>query len=112
MDKSLSTLYCPCCGSIDVEIRAWVNPNTKTIGDRSSDAIKDNWCNNCEEHVKLLTLAQLWKNLGDISVNEDDEIEEIFMQFPAGTSKFDIWHWFDEQCPNNLYDDLMFPLNK
>jgi phage terminase large subunit-like protein len=25
-----------------------------------------------------------------------------------GTNRFDIWHWFDENCPNNLHDDLMF----
>lgn len=33
------------------------------------------------------------------------------MCFPAGTSKFDVWHWFDERCPNNLHDDLLYPKN-
>ena len=41
-------------------------------------------------------------------VNNDDEIEADFLSFPAGTSKFDVWHWFDERCPNNLHDDLMY----
>lgn len=36
------------------------------------------------------------------------EIEEDFLNFPAGTLKIDVWHWFDERCPNNLHDDLMY----
>lgn len=48
---------------------------------------------------------------GDIPVNNDDEIEEDFLNFPVGTSKIDVWHWFDERCPNNLHDDLMYPKN-
>ena len=48
---------------------------------------------------------------GDIPVNNDDEIEKEFLNFPAGTSKLDVWHWFDERCPNNLHDDLMFSQN-
>lgn len=38
----------------------------------------------------------LWDKLGDIPVNEDDEIEEVFEHFEIGTNKFDIWHWFEE----------------
>ena len=61
-------------------------------------------------------LLFLWKKLGVIPVNNDDEIEEDFTcyyineicVFKKGTSKFEIWHWFDEKCPNNLHDDLMF----
>lgn len=111
MNKSLSKLYCSKCGSSNVEIRVWVNINTKVINDRCSDSseLKDKWCCTCEEHIELLTLPELWDNLGEISVNNKDKIENDFMHFPAGTSKFDIWHWFDERCPNNLHDDLMFP---
>lgn len=111
MNKSLETLYCSECGSSDVEIRMWVNPNTKVIGDRCSDPTEeeDNWCKTCEEHVELLTLTQLWENLGDIPVNDDEEIEVNFLSFPVGTPKLDVWHWFDERCPNNLHDDLLYP---
>lgn len=111
MNKSLETLYCSECGSSSVEIRMWVNPNTKAVGDRCSDSTEeeDNWCKACEEHVELLTLIQLWEKLGDIPVNVDDEIEINFLGFPAGTLKFDVWHWFDEHCSNNLHDDLLYP---
>ena len=43
----------------------------------------------------LKELQELWDKLGDIPVNNDDEIEEDFLNFPAGTSKFDVWHCFD-----------------
>lgn len=111
MNKSLYKLYCSVCGSSNIEIKMWMNPNTKEIGDKCSDISEeeDCWCITCEKHVKLLTLSQLWEKLGDIPVNDNEEIEENFLNFPIGTSKFDIWHWFDERCANNLHDDLMFP---
>lgn len=107
----MNALYCANCGSMNVEMKMWVNPNTQKIGDRCSDLseAEDNWCQICEDHVELMTLQQLWEKFGTILVNNDDEIEEGFLNFPAGTSKFDVWHWFDERCPNNLHDDLMFP---
>lgn len=109
MKKLPKILYCPKCGSSNVEVRMWVNPNTKEIGDRCSDnSEEDNWCKVCEEHVKLLTLSQLWDSFGDTPINNDDEIESDFMGFEAGTCRFAIWDWFDERCPNNLHDDLMF----
>jgi hypothetical protein len=37
----------------------------------------------------------LWDKLGNIPVNEDDEIEEPFEHFAVGTDKFEIWHWFE-----------------
>ena len=88
VERSLDTLYCSKCGSSDVEKRVWVNPNTREIRCNDSIEVTDCWC--------------------DIPVNNDDEIEEDFLNFPAGTLKIDVWHWFDERCPNNLHDDLMY----
>lgn len=66
---------------------------------------------NCD-NSKLYTLIELWELFAEVPVNNDDEIEEDFLCFEAGTSRFDIWHWFDERCPNNLHDDLMFNNNE
>lgn len=57
----------------------------------------------------LKTLKELWKEFEDVPVDENDNIEEPFYHFPVGVSKFVIWHWFDESCPNSLYEDLMLP---
>lgn len=111
VERSLDTLYCSKCGSSDVEKRVWVNPNTREIRCNDSIEVTDCWCGICEEHVELCTLSELWEMFGDIPVNNDDEIEEDFLNFPAGTLKIDVWHWFDERCPNNLHDDLMYPKN-
>lgn len=67
----------------------------------------DCWCDDCVEHVALLTLKELWKKFSDVPVNDKDEIEWDFLHFETGDSKFDVWNWFDERCPNGLAVDLM-----
>ncbi len=48
-------------------------------------------------------LEQLWDAFGDTTINDLDEIEEPFLDFPAGTYRFDIWHWFDERYSKGVY---------
>ena len=48
-------------------------------------------------------LEQLWDGFGDTTINDLDEIEEPFLDFPAGTYRFDIWHWFDERYSKGVY---------
>lgn len=55
-----------------------------------------------------MNLRELWNKFSEIEVNGNDEITESFLSFPVGTDKFEIWHWFDDRCPNNLHDDLMY----
>jgi hypothetical protein len=38
----------------------------------------------------------LWQKLGDIPIDEEENIEEVFEHFPIRTNKYDIWHWFEE----------------
>lgn len=47
-------------------------------------------------------ISELWDDFGDIPVNEDEEIEEDFHIWKAGTDKYDIWHWFDAKFENGL----------
>lgn len=42
-------------------------------------------------------LLQLWRLFGDIPIDENDDIVEPFMDWPAGTYRFDIWQWFDKK---------------
>lgn len=43
-------------------------------------------------------LEKLWKQFGDVPMDPDTEkMEEPFMDFPVGTDREDIWHWFDER---------------
>lgn len=111
MDKTNwdEILHCSECGSSDVEIMAWVDPNTdKYIADVDGDMSAEScWCDNCEAHTNLVRLPDLWERFSEIGVNDDDEIEQDFLSFKKGTSKYDVWHWFDERCPNGLAKDLM-----
>lgn len=44
-------VLCNNCGSDNVEIKQWVNPNTGLIGNITSDNDdEDVWCNDCETH--------------------------------------------------------------
>lgn len=65
--------------------------------------------------MELSELKRLWERFADIPIIQDKTIDEwdlidrnfhIWLRF---TPKEVIWHWFDEKCPNNLHDDLMFP---
>jgi hypothetical protein len=54
-------------------------------------------------------IRKMWLEFGDIPIDENECIDAAFYQWPKGTDRYDIWRWFDKQCPNNLHDDLMFP---
>ena len=60
---------------------------------------------NC--HNELCYIKTLWEKFADIPIDDDECIEEDFHIWEKGTDRFDIWHWFDEMCPNGLAKDLM-----
>lgn len=86
----------------------WIGSEEELL--RSSEADK---CPRCEETEYLMDLSghcyfdseeleKLWEMLGDIPVNDNDEIEEEFLEFPVGTYKEEIWKWFDERYPDGV----------
>ncbi|MCI8564325.1 MAG: hypothetical protein HFH69_12580 [Lachnospiraceae bacterium] len=48
-------------------------------------------------------MEELWGILVDVPVNDNDEIMEQFIDFPVGTHKEDVWHWFDEKHSKGVY---------
>lgn len=50
---------------------------------RSSDEEEDFW--------------RVWEALGDVPIDENENIESVFLQFEIGTGKYDIWHWIEEK---------------
>jgi hypothetical protein len=50
---------------------------------------------------------EAWIELADVPVDEDDNTESEFKHFPVGTSKFDIWHWFEDEFDVSVAEDLM-----
>lgn len=45
--------------------------------------------------AKEFEWRMLWDKLSNVPVNEDDELEESFEHFEAGTDKEDVWRWFE-----------------
>lgn len=43
-------------------------------------------------------LEDLWDQFGDVSIDPNTETtEEGFLDFPSGTDRGTIWHWFDQR---------------
>ncbi len=56
---------------------------------------------------KPLELARvLWSELANIPINDDEEIEQDYLQFTSGTSRSDIWHWFEGRFNISIAKDL------
>ena len=56
----------------------------------------------------LKEAKKLWEELGDIPINDDEEIDIKWNKFPKGTNREHIWHWFEEEYNISVADDLMF----
>ena len=49
----------------------------------------------------------LWYQFEDVPMNPyTEKMEQRFLNFPAGTPREAIWHWFDEHWPGGIYDLL------
>ena len=51
-----------------------------------------------KNNMGLDKLQKLWEEFSEIPIDDKDRIEKPFLHFEAGTYRFDVWHWFDEQC--------------
>ena len=51
-------------------------------------------------------LRELWKEFSEVPIDDNDEILRGFQHFPKGSDRFEVWAWFDVQCPNGVYKDL------
>ena len=50
--------------------------------------------------LPMAVLKDLWGLLSERSVNNDGRLSERFLQFPAGTHREDVWHWFESKNPD------------
>lgn len=65
---------------------------------------------NLESELRMLSgILDLWRQFGDIPMDPKTEcLEEPFQDFPAGTHREDIWHWFEETFLISVAEDLMY----
>ena len=55
----------------------------------------------------LTNIELLWQQLGDISIDSNECIEQDFHIWKKGTDRIEIWYWFDEMYKEGVYK-LMF----
>jgi hypothetical protein len=54
-------------------------------------------------YSKDIEIKELWGELGDVPINEDDEIDVNFHLWEKGTCKLSIWDWFDEMYSGGVH---------
>lgn len=52
-------------------------------------------------------LEYAWATLTDVNIDEEEQTEQDWFIFPAGTSREEIWHWFDERYSKGV-GELMY----
>lgn len=83
----------------------WIGRETEiTIPDHCPDCEKYGTLKLCDSEQKysIDELRFLWEQFDDIPINDADEIDEEYMDWPVGTNRFDIWHWFDARWPKGV----------
>ena len=61
-----------------------------------------------ETDLKTIDVLWLWEQLGDVPVDDEECIDTPWLDFPAGTHREEIWHWFEEFFNISVHA-LMFP---
>lgn len=57
---------------------------------------------------KLESIQDLWEEFGNVPMNPETEcIETKWRQFPAGTFREDVWHWFEARFDLSVAENLM-----
>lgn len=87
----MNKLYCNKCGSSNVQLEAWINPNTNEIIDVYSSG--QEWCDDCEEETVLLTRGELFENFNNLLFDSNNKSEEKFLKFDIGTDKQEIYNF-------------------
>lgn len=86
----MNIVRCNNCGWIgrDLEARDYSCPE---CGEEQDFGLVNYWNLFSEEELKIL-----WDMLEDVCINDNEEIEEDFLGFEAGTYRDEVWQWFDE----------------
>ena len=66
-------------------------------------------CGECEEgSAYKADIKALWEDFCNVPMNpETEEIEFDWNDFPVGTHREEIWHWFEETFHISIEEDLM-----
>ena len=57
-----NTLCCAQCGNIHVQMKAWVDINTNEYISSAAEDEYDFWCDECDDHTVICTVAEFERN--------------------------------------------------
>ncbi len=103
---------CKCnnCDNLFIDTNPQANAKLFHVAYLGLNQLENHKCPICNTDAYLQDeiYKDLLEILIDIPCNEscDDEIEEQFLHFAAGTSKFEIWHWFEDEFNIPIAKDL------
>lgn len=61
-----------------------------------------------EDKYEYERIWDLWQEFGDVPMDPETEcIESEWHEFPAGTNREEIWHWFEEHFGLSVARNLM-----
>jgi len=58
--------------------------------------------------TRLKEAKVLWEALGNVPINDNDEIDVDWNIFPKGTNRFSIWQWIESTYDISVVKDLLF----
>lgn len=120
MEYSEDYLVCDKCGSLYIEVKAWVNPNTfEYIGGAEDTAGEEQWCNECRTPCSFCTLQEFeermnsrWDSLHyedylkiaqSYSVNCDYEENPHTLEIECASW----WNALDYEAKRSVYVDII-----
>ena len=56
---------------------------------------------------EMKAVKELWEAFGEVPIDNNDKILERFCKFPQGTSRLEVWTWFEEEFNVSVAMDLM-----
>lgn len=63
-----------------------------------------------EPQMRKETIEAIWEEFGDVCIDDEERIDSSFCGWEFGTSREEIWHWFDAQyAEHGGVHALMFP---
>ena len=62
---------------------------------------------NLKKEMPMEIIKRTWERFGEIPIDNNDRILREWWSFPIGTSRFDIWSWFETEFNVSVALDLM-----
>lgn len=60
-----------------------------------------------QQSNELKAIKELWEAFEEVPIDNNYKILERFCKFPKGTSRFEVWAWFEEEFNVSVAMDLM-----